>query len=109
MVWPGTLSPSVPTRASCAGKRLRRHSDADPASVKLSTARLVIAREFGFAGWPRLTHALKIGPREPSVTPGLQSNPREPSLSPALTFEKAVAARALEGSGSRGSAALGQR
>jgi hypothetical protein len=76
--------------------RLRRHADVDPATVTLSTAQLVIAREFGFASWPRLTEALQITPREPSVTPGLETGSREPSVSPALMFEKAVAARALE-------------
>jgi hypothetical protein len=77
-------------------ERLLRHADVDPATVTLSTAQLVIAREFGFASWPRLKEALNISPREPSVTPGLQTDSREPSLSPALMFDKSVAARALE-------------
>ena len=79
-----------------AVERLRRHAEVDPATVTLSTAQLVIAREFGFASWPRLTEALKPGPGEPSVAPALQADSREPSLSPALMFDKAVAARALE-------------
>jgi len=76
--------------------RLRRYADVDPATVTLSTAQLVIAREFGFVSWPRLTQALKTGPGEPSVAARLGTGSREPSLSPALRFEKAVAARALE-------------
>jgi hypothetical protein len=75
-------------------ERLRRHADVDPSTVTLSAAQLVIAREFGFASWPRLKEA--ISPREPSVTPGLQADSREPSLSPALAFDKSVAAGALE-------------
>ena len=77
-------------------ERLLRYADVDPATVTLSTAQLVIAREFGFASWPRLTQALKTGPGEPSVAPGLGTGSREPSVSPPLMFEKAVAARALE-------------
>jgi hypothetical protein len=42
-------------------ERLLRHADADPATVTLSMAQLVIAREFGFASWPRLKQALEIG------------------------------------------------
>jgi len=79
-----------------AVERLLRHADVDPATVTLSTAQLVIAREFGFASWPRLTEALKTGPGEPSVAPGLGTGLREPSVSPPLMFERAVAARALE-------------
>ena len=77
-------------------ERLLRYADVDPATVTLSTAQLVIAREFGFASWPRLTEALKTGPGERSVAPGLGTGSREPSVSPPLMFEKAVAARALE-------------
>ncbi len=77
-------------------ERLLRVADVDPATVTLSTAQLVIARESGFASWPRLTEALKTGPGEPSVGPGLGTGSREPSVSPPLMFEKAVAARALE-------------
>ena len=73
-----------------------RQADVDPATVTLSTAQLVIAREFGFASWPRLKEALEMSPREPSVTPGLQTDLREPSVSPPLAFDRAVAARALE-------------
>ena len=57
---------------------------------------LVIAREFGFASWPRLTEALTTGPGVPSVAPGLGTGSREPSVSPPLMFERAVASRALE-------------
>jgi hypothetical protein len=77
-------------------ERLLRHADVDPATVTLSTAQLVIAREFGFSSWPRLVEALKIAPREQSVAPGLPTDSREPSLSPALRFERSVAARALK-------------
>lgn len=77
-------------------ERLRRHADVDLATATLSTAQLVIARELGFASWPRLTEALKTGPREPSVAPELRTGSRESSLSPALRFEKAVAAPSLE-------------
>ena len=51
-------------------ERLLRYAEVDPATVTLSSAQLVIAREFGFASWPRLTEALKTGPGEPSVAPG---------------------------------------
>jgi hypothetical protein len=77
-------------------ERLRRYADVDPATVTLSTAQLVIAREFGFASWPRLTEALKAAPGEPSGASGLGNGSREPSLSPALRFEKGVPAQALE-------------
>jgi hypothetical protein len=77
-------------------ERLLRVADVDPATVTLSTAQLVIARESGFASWPRLTEALRTGPGEPSVAPGLRMGSREPCLSRGLIFEKAVAARALE-------------
>ena len=58
-------------------ERMRRYANVDPATVTLSTAQLVIAREFGFASWPGLKEA--ISPREPSVTPGLGTDSREPS------------------------------
>lgn len=78
-------------RSALAGDREAierlRHVDVDPATVTLSSAQLVIAREFGFASWPRLKEA---------VSPELHTDSREPSVSPALMFEKAVAARALE-------------
>ncbi|HTU06889.1 MAG TPA: hypothetical protein VMG13_15155 [Trebonia sp.] len=35
-------------------QRLRNHVDADPATVSLSAAQLAVAREHGFASWPRL-------------------------------------------------------
>jgi hypothetical protein len=37
-----------------AVERLRKHVDDDPATVSLSVAQLVVAREHGFASWPRL-------------------------------------------------------
>jgi hypothetical protein len=77
-------------------ERLLRVADVDPATVTLSTAQLVIAREFGFASWPRLTEALKTAPGEPSGAAGLGNGSREPSVSPPIMFEKAVPARALE-------------
>jgi hypothetical protein len=77
-------------------ERLLRYADVDPTTVTLSTAQLVIAREFGFASWPRLTEALKTGGGKTSVAPGLGTGSREPSVSPPLMFERAVAARALE-------------
>jgi hypothetical protein len=75
-------------------ERLRRYGDVDPATVTLSTAQLVIARESGFASWPRLKEAISLGER--SGAPALRRDSREPSLSPALMFDKAVAARSLE-------------
>jgi hypothetical protein len=77
-------------------ERLRHHVNVDPTTVTLSMAQLVIAREFGFASWPRLTEAVKTGPGERPVVPGLGMSSHEPSASPPLMFEKAVAARALE-------------
>ena len=73
-------------RSALAGDRdaieRLRHVDVDPATVTLSSAQLVIAREFGFASWPRLKEA---------VTPGLQPDSREPSVSPPLMFGVAPA------------------
>jgi hypothetical protein len=77
-------------------ERLLRYADVDPASVTLSTAQLVIARESGFASWTRLTEALKAAPGEPSRAPGLGNGSREPSVSPPIMFERAVLAEALE-------------
>jgi hypothetical protein len=37
-----------------AVQRLRNYVDVDPAAVSLSAAQLVVAREYGFASWPRL-------------------------------------------------------
>ncbi len=42
-----------------AVQRLRNHVDADPATVSLSAAQLVVAREYGFASWPRLMEHLE--------------------------------------------------
>jgi hypothetical protein len=77
-------------------ERLRRHADVDPAAVTLSTAQLVIARESGFASWPRMTEAVKAGHGERPLALGLGTSSQEPSASPPLMFERAVAARALE-------------
>jgi hypothetical protein len=90
------LRRSVLAGSGDAIERLLRYADVDPTTVTLSTAQLVIARESGFASWPRLTEALKTGAGEPSVAPGIQTVSREPSVSPPLMFERAVAARALE-------------
>ena len=40
-------------------QRLRQHVDDDPAAVSLSAAQLVVAREHGFASWPRLMEHLE--------------------------------------------------
>ncbi len=40
-------------------QRLRQHIDDDPATVSLSAAQLVVAREHGFASWPRLMEHLE--------------------------------------------------
>jgi hypothetical protein len=63
------LRRSAQARDRDAIERLLRHADVDPATVTLSTAQLVIARELGFASWPRLTEVLEMSPGEPSVTP----------------------------------------
>jgi hypothetical protein len=42
-----------------AVRRLGDHVDADPATVSLSAAQLVLAREHGFASWPRLMEHLE--------------------------------------------------
>ena len=42
-----------------AVQRLRNHVDVDPATVSLSAAQLVVAREHGFASWPRLMEHLE--------------------------------------------------
>ena len=51
----------VAARAGDPGavERLRNHVDADPATVSLSAAQLVVAREHGFASWPRLIEHLE--------------------------------------------------
>ena len=78
-------------RSALAGDRHAverlRQGDVDPATVTLSNAQLVIAREFGFASWPRLKEA---------VSAVLRTDSREPSVSPPRMFDRAVAARALE-------------
>jgi hypothetical protein len=43
-----------------AVQRLRNHVDADPITVSLSAAQLVVAREHGFASWPRLMKHLEV-------------------------------------------------
>ncbi len=42
-----------------AVRRLRQYVDDDPATVRLSAAQLVVAREHGFASWPRLMEHLE--------------------------------------------------
>lgn len=64
-----------------AVRRLRNHVDADPATVSLSAAQLVVAREHGFASWPRLMEHLEAR--------------RRPVLS-SLSPRRAVAASALD-------------
>jgi hypothetical protein len=64
-----------------AVQRLRNHVDADPATVSLSAAQLVVAREHGFASWPRLMEHLEAR--------------RRPVLS-SLSPRPAVAASALD-------------
>ncbi len=64
-----------------AVQRLRNHVDADPATVSLSAAQLVVAREHGFASWPRLIEHLEAR--------------RRPVLS-GLAPRRAVAASALD-------------
>jgi hypothetical protein len=64
-----------------AVQRLRNHVDADPATVSLSAAQLVVAREHGFASWPRLMEHLEAR--------------RRPVLS-SLSPRHAVAASALD-------------
>jgi hypothetical protein len=39
--------------------RVRSRVDADPSTISLSTAQLVVAREHGFASWPRLIERLE--------------------------------------------------
>jgi hypothetical protein len=62
-------------------QRLGVHVDADPATVSLSAAQLVVAREHGFASWPRLMEHLEAR--------------RLPVLS-SLSPRRAVAASALD-------------
>jgi hypothetical protein len=64
-----------------AVQRLRNHVDADHAAVSLSAAQLVVAREHGFASWPRLMEHLDAR--------------RRPVLS-SLSPRHAVAASALD-------------
>jgi hypothetical protein len=42
-----------------AVERVRCHVDGDPCTMSLSTAQLVIAREHGFASWPRMIEQLE--------------------------------------------------
>jgi hypothetical protein len=64
-----------------AVQRLRNHVDGDPATVSLSAAQLVVAREHGFASWPRLMEHLEAR--------------RRPVLS-SLSPRQAVTASALD-------------
>jgi hypothetical protein len=60
-----------------AVQRLRNHVDADPATVSLSAAQLVVAREYGFASWRRLMEHLELAdcPCFPVFRPGERSRP----------------------------------
>jgi hypothetical protein len=51
-------------------ERLRKHTSAEPATVTLSIAQLVIAREHGFASWPAL--------RQRVVEASTRASPRSP-------------------------------
>ena len=64
-----------------AVQRLRNHVDDHPATASLSAAQLVVAREHGFASWPRLIEHLEAR--------------RRPVLS-SLSPRRAVAAGALD-------------
>jgi hypothetical protein len=64
-------------------QRLRNHVDADPAEISLSMAQLVVAREHGFASWPRLMEHVEARRLGLPVLSGLAST-------------RAVAASALE-------------
>jgi hypothetical protein len=61
-------------------QRLRNHVDAHPATVSLSAAQLVVAREHGFASWPRLMEHLEA--RRRPVLSGL--SPRRAVVASAL-------------------------
>jgi hypothetical protein len=69
-----------------AVQRLRNHVDADPATVSLSAAQLVVAREYGFASWPRLMEHLEA--RRLPVLSGL--SPRRAVAASALDDGKTV-------------------
>jgi hypothetical protein len=69
-----------------AVQRLRNHFDADPAAVSLSAAQLVVAREHGFASWPRLMEHLEA--RRLPVLSGL--SPRRAVVASALDDGKTV-------------------
>ena len=43
-----------------AVERARKHVDDAPATMSLSAAQLVVAREHGFASWPRLRRSLRL-------------------------------------------------
>jgi hypothetical protein len=66
-----------------AVERVRSQVDADPSTVSLSTSQLVIAREHGFASWPRLIE--QLANRRPGLG-GLAG----------LAFARVVAAGELE-------------
>jgi len=69
-----------------AVQRLRNHVDASPATVSLSVAQLVVAREHGFASWPRLIEHLEA--RRLPVLPGLA--PRRAVVAGALNDGRTV-------------------
>ena len=66
-----------------AVQRVGNHVDADPSTMSLSTAQLVLAREHGFASWPRLIEQLEARGRGLGGLAG-------------LAFARAVAAGALD-------------
>jgi hypothetical protein len=66
-----------------AVERTRTHVDADPSTMSLSTAQLVIAREHGYASWPRLIEELETRRRGLGGLAG-------------LAFARAVAAGGLD-------------
>ncbi|MGD0706579.1 MAG: hypothetical protein ABSA02_42710 [Trebonia sp.] len=69
-----------------AVQRLRDQVDANPATVSLSAAQLVVAREHGFASWPRLMEHLEA--RRRPVLSGL--SPRQAVAASALDDGKTV-------------------
>jgi hypothetical protein len=64
-------------------ERVRAHADVGPRTVTLSAAQLAIAREYGFASWPRLKEEL-------------EERTSESPWPDRLLVEKAVTARDLE-------------
>ena len=50
-------------------------NSAEPASVRLADAQLVLAREYGFASWPRLVRYFDAAARRPLVPHQIQGGP----------------------------------